>query len=255
MPVQLQITTMVRTQAFAVLTFALGVLLGTACVGERAQPELVRPPQQASASRGDLEPVDDLLTDLQQTILRKLLLGDSPGDFWMLCTPAFSQPYAVAITETEIASAPSFSDAPPTFVYAIEVAKKEKMVKSNQARANITRVKLVIDVESMKSITGAWRAVVRRARYKEPVYAMDESGEQFEVTFTPFDGEDFEFQAGQFHGRTWSPGPGLASDLIRLTRDLIACVEMPQADQPAALSKCVETAKKLRADAERTLSH
>jgi len=237
------------------LAFAVLSILATGCVGERAQPEPVRPEQPANVSRGDLEPVDELLTDPYQVIVRKLLLGDPPGDFWMLCTPSFKPPFAVAITESEAANAPGASTAHPTVLYAIEVAKADKLVEPDQAPPHITHYKLAIDVESMKSITGAWRAIVRRARYKEPEYAIDESGEQFEVAYIIMDGVGFEFQVGEFHAKTRSPGRGLASDLINLTHDLIACVEMSPADQPAALSKCVETAKKLRADAERTPSH
>jgi hypothetical protein len=245
-------------RAALVTVFALGLLSACAAT-ERAQlptvGQQVQPAVRDTKSRGDLEPVDELLTRTDQEIVRRLLLGDPPGDFWMLCTPSFTPPFAVAITESEAASAPGASTAHPTVLYAIEVARVDKLVEPDQAPPHITHDKLAIDVESMKSITGAWRAIVRRARYKEPEYAIDESGEQVEITYFVRDGVGFEFQVGEFHAKTRSPGPGLASDLINLARDLIACVEMPRANQPAALSKCVETAKKLRADAERAPSN
>lgn len=209
----------------------------------------VTPPiTQAQTSRGDLEPIDELLSDRRQIELRTLLLGDTPSTFWVVCDPSFTPPYAVSITETETAR-DTFSTEWADVV--VEVARADSRLDAKHPSPRVTRRRMVLDAAATNVIADAWGLVVLRARYKPREYALDENGKRVLIGHSMIDGVGFEFQCGSHHAKTRTPDPGFASDLIALIAQLMACVDLPAADQSAAIAKCVEMANRLKDEAER----
>lgn len=238
--------------AMWISVLAVGAM--SSCAATKSLPRNVDPSSEPRASgptsHGDLEPVDEITPDPVSVKLRQLLLENTESDCWMVCVPTFQPAYAVALIDPDRSGFSSIAHS-RNANWAIDVIAADVAEWKNPSVVRTTKRSLVVDAATGRTLASAWRAVVRRTRYEAPEYVTAEDGQRVETHTVTADGAGYEFRAERFQGQTRSPREGLASKIVRLAVALRDWVEKPAVNQPAALSECVEMAKKLQDEAER----
>lgn len=200
-----------------------------------------------------LEPVPAYEPDGYDHAVFRSLIGEDPGELWMIGKPSFAPEYAV-ILRHEVTYANAEKPVERT------IASEKWVVERVEAKKQIWRWKdlgggrLGLDIQVMKDVIrersevtqefaskmiSAWKSVLRRTRYTNGEYRG-------------LDGTTFTFYCRyDFFGEVWSPRTGLPNMLTELGHRLADVAKAGDEARPKLVSECVELATQITAEAQK----
>ena len=180
------------------------------------------------------------------------LIGDDPGELWMIGKPSFDPEWAVILRhEVEYAKSDDpFGREIESEKWVVERVEPKKQiwqwkeieggrsVLDIQVTKDVVRHRTEVTKEFASQIFSAWEAVLRRTRYP----AEDYRG---------FDGATYEFYCRyNLFGEVWNPRTGLPRMLNELGLHLADVATTTDEGRRNAIAKCVEAAKEITAESQ-----
>jgi len=198
----------------------------------------------APSNPNNLEPIPAYdSTGYNQAVFRSLL-GEEPGELWMVGKPSFSPEYAV-ILRHEV----KYSDHPADehvkadkWVIEFAGAKKQiwrwkdlgggRMKVDIQITKEVTRNRAEVTREFAQTICKAWEAVLKQTRYSDADYHGH-------------DGETYQFCYFNLFGEVWTPQDGIPKMITELGHMLGDLAKADHEAREDLVTECVTLAKKI----------
>jgi hypothetical protein len=253
-------------QQLHALTTVLAVLASVlSALGELPEPDpfaVDAPHAEPPSNPNHLEPVPAYAPDGYDQAVFRSLIGDDPGELWMVGKPSFSPEYAIIIRH-EI----KYRKSDDPFEHKIQSEKW--IVEHTEAKKQIWKMKKVggdrlvsgfhvtysvMDIHVTKDVIrhraevteefsslmfDAWNSVLRKTRYTD-------------IDYRGLDGSTFQFYChGNLFGEIWSPESGLPSMLTELGRKLAEVARAEAKDRSKLLAECVGLAKNIKAETQK----
>ncbi|MBB5353472.1 hypothetical protein HNR46_003733 [Haloferula luteola] len=194
-----------------------------------------------------LEPLPAYDPDGYDQAVFRSLIGDDPGELWMIGKPSFCPEYAVIIRH-EVVYAKSddpFDRRIESEKWIVERAEAKKQIwqwKELEEGRSVLDIKVTKDVvrsraeitkEFASQMFSAWQSVLQRTRYPDEDYRG-------------LDGATFQFYCHyNLFGEVWTPQTGLPRMLTDLGFQLAEVATATDEDRPGAIAKSVEIANKI----------
>lgn len=238
------------------LSILLAPVMLSACTASPTRPsesaaDVTRPGSAAEST--ELEDVAPLTSNFfygYKALVRRVVLPDGDVRAWMVARPSFTSEYGVALIapDSKDESAPWTLTVVTTNVWRklrteLDGRDEEELGPADfESRSR----SMSVGADSAWEIVNAFESVVRRARNPKPEYVFVE-GLRYELTNGGGrDGTNYDFCAGEFQGRTWSPEAGPAAELVVLADQLVAMIDADTGMRDEWLRNCVANARALR---------
>ena len=205
---------------------------------------------EAPTNPNHLEPMQAYAPDGYDQAVFRSLIGNDPGELWMVGKPSFSPEYAVILRhEIKYAKPGDFLDRTiesEKWIVEYAVAKNQiwrwKEVGGGRTELDIHVTKDIIrhraevTKEFGLKIFAAWEAVLRVTRYPDADYRG-------------LDGVTIQFYCRpNLFGEIWTPNAGLPKMLTKLGGKLADIAEMESQYRPKIVADCTDLAKKIVAE-------
>jgi len=200
-----------------------------------------------------LEPIPAYDPDGYNEAVFRSLIGDDPGELWMIGKPSFSLEYAVIIRHV-ITYARSDGDSDRKIEsekWMVEYVEPKKQiwhwkelgggrsVLDINVTKEVTRRQAEVSKEFSSIMSGAWTSVLRKTRYPDKEYRG-------------CDGTAFQFYCHyDLFGEIWNPNSGLPEMLTELGCKLGEVAKSEAQDRPKLITECTALAKKIKAEAQK----
>lgn len=201
-----------------------------------------------------LEPLPAYDPDGYNQAVFQSLIGDDPGELWMVAMPSFGPEYAVVLRHVVTYSNPEKPSArtitSEEWIIERVEAKKQiwrwkeidggRMELDIHATKDVIRQHSVVSKEFASQMFSAWESVLRRTRYTDQDYRA-------------LDGVIFQFYCHHnFFGEVWTPRTGIPSMLTELGLRLADVAKAGGEICPKLAAECIEIAKNIATETQKT---
>lgn len=234
----------------------LFLLIGTSLVCG-AEPEgdpfaVDAPAADIPRNPNHLEPIPAYDPDGYDQAVFRSLIGEDPGELWMVGKASFSPEYAVIIRH-EITYAKSddpFDRKIESEKWIVEYAEAKKQIwrwKEIGGGRSVLDIKVTKDVvrhraevskEFSTTMFDAWHSVLRKTRYPDTDYRG-------------LDGATFQFYCHNLFGEIWTPNSGLPSMLTDLGQKLAEVAKAEAHNRSKLVAECTVLAKRIKSETQK----